>query len=96
MARKMKASEVTRQMLKVVAKFGAMAGCQGCDAIGRRGRLFGRLGYNHSSECRARVKEAMSEDPECKRLVEKQAKNETTKHLELVTEEQRHEHPKRA
>ena len=43
--------------------------------------------------------EAMSDDPECKHLVQKQKRNVDDKRLEIVTEEQRHEqiaHARRA
>ena len=76
---------------KVIAKFGTTDGCPGCDAIIRRGHIVGRLGYNHSTACRNRVMEAMSEDPEYKHLVQKQIRNELKKHLEVIIEEQRHE-----
>ena len=84
---------------KAIAKYGTMEGCPGCDAIVKRGRLLGRLGYNHSTECRNRVMDAMAGDPEYKHLAQRLPKPATTQHLEMITEDARHEqitHAKRA
>ena len=56
---------------KAIAKFGATEGCPGCDAIIRRGHTVGRFGHNHSKGCRARIMEAMIDDPEYQHVIKK-------------------------
>ena len=84
---------------KAIAKFGTTEGCPGCDAIIRRGHTAGRLGYNHSKECRARIMEAMIDDPEYQHLIQKNRGSKDCNQLEMITDEQRLEqvaHAKRA
>ena len=56
---------------KAIGKYGTIDGCPACRAIQRRGNGVGRIGYNHSKECRERVMDAMQNDPEYRQLAKK-------------------------
>lgn len=52
-----------------VKKFGDTPGCAACSAAKARGDRPGRLGHNHSDECRKRIMEAMEHDPEYRHMI---------------------------
>ena len=77
---------------KAIANYGQTHGCPGCDAIGKRGHLLGKLGYNHNSVCRSRIMKEMMDDPEHRRLIQKHVGDTDPGELGMICEEQRHTH----
>ena len=73
---------------KAVRKYGPTPGCQACGIIVRRGHTTGRVGYNHSNACRARIIEQMRNDPEYRGLMQKQARQQEENQIEAFTKEE--------
>ena len=76
---------------KAVAKYGTTEGCAACTAIKRLGHTRGKLKYNHSEECRARILEEMKSDPQYRSLMEKHGHVSNEQSVEMVTDVQREE-----
>ena len=76
---------------KAVAKHGPTEGCPGCDAIAKRGHLFGKLGYNHNNACRSRIMTEMRDDPEYRRFMQTHMVEAELEQMEMISESQRHE-----
>ena len=55
---------------KVAAKYATTEGCAACTAIKRLGHAKGKLNYNHSEECRARMLKEMKADQQYSNLME--------------------------
>ena len=73
---------------KAILKYGTIEGCPACNVINRRGHLSGKLGYNHNPTCRARMLQAMRDDPDYRRLVHKHEPHQEAGDVEVLTEEQ--------
>ena len=74
---------------KAIAKYGQTVGCPGCDAIGRRGHLPGKVGYNHNSTCRKRIMKEMADDLEYRQLMQKHSGGKDAGEMDMISEEQR-------
>ena len=73
---------------KAVSKYGTAEGCPACNVIDKRGHLQGKLGYNHNTTCRARILEAMREDPEYRKPLYKHQPHQEAGDIEILTDEQ--------
>ena len=56
---------------KAIKRSGTSTGCAACNAINERGGRPGRIGHHHSNECRKRMLEAMSSDPQYRHLIQR-------------------------
>ena len=73
---------------KAIQKYGTTDGCPACSATNRRGHVLGNVGRNRSAICRARIVEAMLEDPEHLRFVYKHEPQQQAGDVEIFIEEQ--------
>ena len=71
-----------------INKYGTTEGCPARMAISKRGHIPGRIGYNHSTACRERVKAAMQDDLEYRRLLHKHEVHQEAGNVEMPTEAQ--------
>ena len=76
---------------KAVQKYGPIEGSPACKAIVKHGHMTGRIGYNHSGTCRARILESMKSDPEYRNLVQKHDRQREETDIEMITTEQMEE-----
>ena len=76
---------------KAVQKYGPIDGCPACKVITRYGNLIGRIGYNHSDTCRARIIGFMEKDPEYGGLVQKHDRQQEGDNVEMIITEQMEE-----
>lgn len=73
---------------KAIAKYGPTDGCAACTAITLRGHLPGKLGHNHSDECRERIVKEMEKDPQYRELLRKHGHDNGMRELEMLDESQ--------
>ena len=70
---------------KAINKYGTTEGCPACNAINKRGHIPGRIGYNHSTTCRERIKGEMQQDHEYRRFMHKHEVHHEAGELEILT-----------
>ena len=73
---------------KAINRYGTTEGCPACNATNKRGHTTGRIGYNHSTVCRERIKAEMQNDPEYRRLMHKHEVHQEAGDVEILTEAQ--------
>ena len=76
---------------KAIARYGPTDGCAACTAISLRGHLPGKLGHNHSDDCRKRIIEEMGRDPQYRELASKHEKRDEVHEIEAMSERQTQE-----
>ena len=76
---------------KAISRYGPTDGCAACTAISLRGHLPGKLGHNHSDDCRKRIIEEMEKDQQHRELAHKHGQGNGAQDLEVMSENQTQE-----
>ena len=74
---------------RAIAKFGETPRCPACRAIQKRGAGMGRIGFNHSQNCKERITELMKLDPEYSQLVDTRTQEDVERSIKTLTTQDR-------